>query len=120
MGIDGRGFDSANRIESDSVLWRYCQPMGDHNGIERPQLLACQSPIFARAIRLPQLAKISILRTFNGRCVPGAVPPQTRRSTNQYAGTRSSPQLFAQPDGKSLILKDLPVWFLLADCGRLK
>jgi hypothetical protein len=49
--------------------------MGDHNGIERPQLLACQSPVFARAIRLPQLAKISILRTFNGRCVPGAVPP---------------------------------------------
>jgi len=66
-------------IESGAVLWRHCQPIGDHNGIERPQLLACQSPAFACFRRLSQLAKISVLRTFNGRYVPGAVPPPNKQ-----------------------------------------
>jgi hypothetical protein len=53
--------------------------------IERVQLFSCRSPLFA--LRLTQLAKISILRTFKGRCVHGVAPPP-------YATTRTAKEHF--------------------------
>jgi len=70
-------------IESGMFLWPYWGLILDRNGIERVQLFAFQSPLFALAIRLTQLAKISILRTFNGRCMHGVAPPT-------YATTRTA------------------------------
>ena len=40
MGIDGRGFDSAN---GNQIRYGFVAalPTRDHNGIERPQISAC-------------------------------------------------------------------------------
>jgi hypothetical protein len=51
----------------DAVFWRHCQSIGYHNGMERPQIMACQPPVFACFCRLTELAKISELCNFNGR-----------------------------------------------------